>query len=103
MFGTKGKVVKRTYSKKGSYSLLSPNKDSDTETIKEELQSLSAEMSTFKQFIMAIWPEVKMNRNENSQVETNIMATEIEKSQGKNLIEVKHFKKINKKLKTTYL
>ena len=88
MLGTKGNVVKKTYSKKGSYSPLRTNEDSDTETINKERQSLSTEMSTFKQFIMAKLLEVKMNRNKNSQTETNIMASEIEINQGKNLIRV---------------
>lgn len=99
--GQKRKVVIKTHSKKEFYLLLSTNEDSDTGTIKEELQSLSARMSSFKQFIMAELLEVKMHMNENRQVETNIMASEIEISQGKNLIEVKHFKKINKKIKAT--
>ena len=53
--------------------MVGANKDSDTETIKEELQSLRTEMSTFKQFIMAKLLEVKTNRNEISPVETNSM------------------------------
>ena len=59
--------------------------------IKEKLQSLRAKMSSFKEFAMTQVLEVKKEKNENSQVETNITATEIEFSQGKNLIAVKHF------------
>ena len=62
---------------------------SDTETIKEEL-SLRAEMDTFKAFIMVELLEVKMEKNENSQVETNLTTGEIELSQDKNLTGVKH-------------
>ena len=58
-------------------------------------------MSTFEKFIMTKLLEVKINRNENFQAERNIMAKDIEISHSKNLIGVKHLKKINKKLKRT--
>ena len=58
-------------------------------------------MSTFEKFITTKLLEVKINRNENFQAERNIMAKDIEISPGKNLIRVKHLKKINKKLKRT--
>ena len=37
---SKGKVIRKIYSKKGSYSLVQTNDRSDIVTIKEELQNL---------------------------------------------------------------
>lgn len=43
----------------------------DTETIKKEL-SLRAEINNFKEFVMVNLLDIKMDKNENSQIETNI-------------------------------
>ena len=50
---TRGKVAKKTYNKKEFYSQVRTNEDRDTETVKEELQSLRAEVSSFKEFVIA--------------------------------------------------
>ena len=90
------KVIRKIYSKKESYSLLQTNELSDILTIKEELQNLKGELSTFKDYVMANLLEMKQKsneRNENSWPVMNITGDEIVSSQGENkfFISVKHF------------
>ena len=91
-----GQVIRKIYSKKESYSLVQTNERSDILTIKEELQILNAELSTFKDYVMADLLEMKQNnneRNENSRPVMNVMGDEFVSSQGenKNFIPVQHF------------
>ena len=48
MLVREGKVISKIYSKKESYSLVQANERGDILTIKEKLQNLKAELSTFK-------------------------------------------------------
>ena len=82
-----GKVIRKIYSKKESYSLVQTNERSDILTIKEELQNLKAELFTFKGYVMADLLEMKQSsneHNENSRPVMNIMGDEFASSQGEN-------------------
>ena len=82
-----GKVIRKIYSKKESYSLVKINEWSDILTIKKELQNLKAELSTFKDYVMADLIEMKQNNNElneNYGPVMNIMGDEFVSSQGEN-------------------
>ena len=92
---SEGKVIRKIYSKKGSYSLVQTNERSDIVTIKEELQNLKTGLSTFKDYVMADLLEMKQNnneRNENSRPVMNFMGDEFVSSQveNKNFIPVQH-------------
>ena len=92
-----GKVIRKIYSKKQSYTLVQINQRSEILTIKEELQNLKAELSSFKDSVMADLSEIKQisNRhNEHSRPVINITGDEFVSSQGenKNFITVKHFR-----------
>ena len=94
---SEGKVIRKIYSKKGSYSLVQTNERSDIVTIKEELQNLKTGLSTFKDYVMADLLEMKQNnneRNENSRPVMNFIGDEFVSSQGekKNFLPVQHFK-----------
>ena len=91
-----GKVIRKICSQKESYSIVQANERSDILTVKEELQNLKAELSTFKDYLMADLLEMKQNnneRNENSRPVMNIMGDELVSIQGenKNFIRVQHF------------
>ena len=91
-----GKVIRKIYSKNESYSLVQTNEQSYILTIKEELQNLKAELSTFNDYVMADLLEMKQNNNEhneNSRSVMNITGDEFVSSQGenKNFIAVQHF------------
>ena len=93
---SEGKVIRKIYSKKGSYSLVQTNERSDIVTIKEELQNLKTGLSTFKDYVMADLLEMKQNnneRNENSRPVMNFIGDEFVSSQGekKNFLPVQHF------------
>ena len=82
-----GKVIRKIYSKKESYSLVKINEWSDILTIKKELQNLKAELSTFKDYVLADLIEMKQNNNElneNYGSVMNIMGDEFVSSQGEN-------------------
>ena len=84
---SEGKVIRKIYSKKGSYSLVQTNERSDIVTIKEELQNLKTGLSTFKDYVMADLLEMKQNnnkRNENSRPVMNFMGDEFVSSQVEN-------------------
>ena len=90
------KVIRKIYSKNETYSLVQTNEQSDILTIKEELQNLKAELSTFNDYVMADLLEMKQNNNEhneNSRSVMNITGDEFVSSQGenKNFIAVQHF------------
>ena len=92
---SEGKVIRKIYSKKGSYSLVQTNERSDIVTIKEELQNLKTGLSTFKDYVMVDLLEMKQNnneRNENSRPVMNFMGDEFVSSQveNKNFIPVQH-------------
>ena len=92
-----GKVIRKIYSKKQSYTLVQINQRSEILTIKEELQNLKAELSSFKDSVMADLSEIKQisNRhNLHSRPVINITGDEFVSSQGenKNFITVKHFR-----------
>ena len=91
-----GKVIRKIYSKKESYSVVQTNERSDILTIKEELQNLKAELSTFKDYVMVNLLEMKQNnneRNENSRSVMKITGNDFVSRQGKNksFITVQHF------------
>ena len=48
-----GKVIRKIYSKNEFYSLVQTNERSHILKIKEELQDLKAELSTFKGYVIA--------------------------------------------------
>ena len=84
---TEGKVIRKIYSKKESYSLV---------TYKGGTTNSKAELNTFKDYVMADLLERKQNsneRNKNSPPFMNIMGNEFVSSQGgnKNFIPVQHF------------
>ena len=56
---SEGKVIRKIYSKKGSYSLVQTNEQSDIVIIKEELQNLKTGLSAFKDYVMADLLEMK--------------------------------------------
>ena len=88
-------IIRKIYSKTESYSLVQTNERSDILTIREGLQNLKAELSTFKVYVMVDLLEMKQNsnkHNENPRSVMNITGNEFVSSQGeKKIITIKHF------------
>ena len=59
-------IIRKIYSKTESYSLVQTNERSDILTIREGLQNLKAELSTFKVYVMVDLLEMKQNSNKHN-------------------------------------